>query len=722
MAILKRTKSVDTRSFLARLRSDIGGNVFAMTAAAVVPMIGVVGGAIDASRLYLVRSRLQAACDSAVLAGRKAMTGVTYTAGGQESLRANAMFDFNFQDSDFQTTGTEFTAVADANGKLDATAETTVPLTLMKIFGFTNNAISVACSADIQIPNIDIVFVLDVTGSMSFDLNGERRMDALHRAAKNFYTTLNDQMALNGQNAGRIRYGFVPFSQAVNGMDLFQTIPNDPADRGELPMSHLADTMLVESRVANFQSAGGDGSGWKNDPNSGVTNYDQKFDQTDTKTIEPYVTDTNGGTKMSNNDCDNYSSNKSFSIDVNPAKQIYLFPQTSWPGGAGVGSSTLYVPEGSTVAQTAKPSSGNYYWQITFERRSGDWEDSNGRDTGDYQTCTRRVKWEKFVKDVPQFTFKNWTYKTVQYDVSAFKTGNAVNYSRPWFDDDGDGNRDWNEYNDNRDFSNYVAPGVGPYTPIELAATPDAGDLNIESFQWNGCIEERDTVAQSNFAPIPSDAFDLNWLIGGSSAQTRWRPILDKVTYNRGQSGEVTSTTTISSASHACPTARMQNLNEMDQVAFNAYIDSLTPVGGTYLDIGLVWGLRMISPQGMFAARNLVGPNGGQISRHVIFLTDGAMSPTATSISSYGLEVVSKRVTGSTNVDARTLHLRRFQALCDGQRGSISLWAIGFTTTIDGALSTCADPNRAFSANSSAELEAAFTAIARDIADLRLVK
>lgn len=719
MTFSKRTKIAGRRGFLSRLGRDRAGNVFAMTAAAVIPMIGVVGGAIDASRMYLTRSRLQAACDAAVLAGRKAMDDTTYDQEAQN--RANAMFNFNFQDSDFQTSGTDFSAQADAEGKLDATAETTVPLTMMKMFGFTQNEISVSCSADIQIPNIDIVFVLDVTGSMGYDLNGETRMDALHRAAKNFYTTLQTQMAQNGQNAGRVRYGFVPFSQAVNGKDLFKVSPNQNGDLGELSMSHLADTMAVESRVANFESTGSSDD-WMNDPDSGVTKYDQIYDEDVSDSTKPYVATTSDGTKISNNDCDNYSSNKSFSIDVSPTKYVYLYPRTSWPGGAGIGNSTLYVPEGSTVAQTSEPTSGNYFWKITFERLSDDWEDNNGSKTSKYRTCTRRVNWEKYVKGVPQFVFKNWTYKTVEFDVSAFKTGTAVSYVRPWYDEDGDGNRDWWEYNDNDDFDDYVAPSAGPYDPVQLAATADAGDLNVESMVWNGCIEERDTVAVSSFAPIPSNAYDLNWLLGGTSAQTRWRPIMDKVTYNRGQKGEVTSTSTISSASQACPTARMRNLNEMDQNAFNAYIDSLTPVGGTYLDAGLIWGLRLISPQGMFAARNLVGPNGGQISRHVIFMTDGQMSPTPSSITSYGLEVVSQRVTGNTGVDAKTLHLRRFQALCDGQRGSVSLWAIGFATSIEGALTSCADPGRVFQADNAADLEAAFTAIARDIADLRLVQ
>jgi Flp pilus assembly protein TadG len=49
---------------LSRLLRDQKGNVLAITAAAVIPMIGVIGGAVDISRIYLAKSRLQAACDA----------------------------------------------------------------------------------------------------------------------------------------------------------------------------------------------------------------------------------------------------------------------------------------------------------------------------------------------------------------------------------------------------------------------------------------------------------------------------------------------------------------------------------------------------------------------------------------------------------------------------------------------------------------------------------
>src|SRR3546814_11810056 len=78
------------------LRRDQRGNAFMLTAAAIVPVIGIVGSAVDIGRAYMTQLRLQQACDSGVLAGRRAMGGATYTAAAQ--AEADKRFNFNFPD------------------------------------------------------------------------------------------------------------------------------------------------------------------------------------------------------------------------------------------------------------------------------------------------------------------------------------------------------------------------------------------------------------------------------------------------------------------------------------------------------------------------------------------------------------------------------------------------------------------------------------------------
>ena len=702
MAFLRRVTSLRGRGFLARLRSDKSGNVFAMTAAAIIPMIGVVGGAVDASRLYLTRSRLQAACDAGVLAGRKAMTTTQYTTTAD--TRAKSMFNFNFQDRDFGTNGTNFAPAGDANGKVNATAVTTVPMTMMRALGVTSKSMSVSCSADIQIPNIDVVFVLDVTGSMAQSLGSTTKIAAMREATRSFYTTLANQLASNGTNAGQVRYGFVPYDQTVRVTDLFRSSPN--TDRGEASLNNLADSMTVQSRVANFNTSSGSGGSsgeWVVDTSASPTTFDQQYRGNDSDSTKPFTSVNGGNYKISNLDCAQYSANQSFNI-LSTDVDVTMYPRTTFPG-QGIGDSVLYIPEGApaNTAQVAEPTTGTTYTKITFSRQSGTWEDNNGATTGNYQKCKRTVRRTKYKRDTTGFRFTNWTYKPITVNVSSYKAGGTLQYV--------------SGVN-----TNYSVATQGSYDPIQLRAMTYQSGLSSSSSTWNGCIEERDSVAVSSFSPIPANAFDLNWLLAGTTDATKWRPVLRDMTYDRSQVANKTTTSNYSSPDTSCPEASVRNLNTMTQVEFDDYVATLEPGGNTYLDVGMIWGLRLIAPQGMFGSRNLTGPNGGQISRHIIFLTDGDPVSRGDTYSAYGVEDMAKRITGSTGDSAATLHARRFKALCDGMRGSVSIWAIALDTSVASNLSACADTGRAFQADNATQLNAAFANIARQVADLRLVQ
>lgn len=673
---------------LRRLLRNDAGNIMAITAAATLPMLAVIGGAVDISRVYLAKGRVQAACDSAVLAGRKAMSTNTYTTAAQN--RANSMFNFNFQDADYGTRNTSFVSSANSEGKVSGIAKTTVPMVVMGMFGADPKQLSITCSADLQIPNIDVVLVLDVTGSMDDPINGTKKIDSLKLAAKDFYDTLATAMVGNTQS--QVRYGFVPYSQAVNVKDIFKSSPD--ASKGELPLSHLSDTMVVQSRVANFNTLVD--NGWKVDSSATPVKFTQVFNKSNDNSKNPYTAVSVTGTNISQFDCDQYGGNLSFQIDDGTNVQVNLFPRigSSW-SGESLGSSILYIPEGSSTAQTGEPTTGQSYTKVSFEKVSG-------ATNSTYAACTRRVIQTRYIKD-KGYKITSWTHQPVTYAVDAYKASTALNYTSSVSDTD------------------RVATS-GSYDPVALQAM---GIGSVSSTTWGGCIEERDTVAVSSFSPIPTGALDLNYIDGGTSASRRWRPILRELSYERdkGSASQTYTGNSYTAKKHSltCPGVSIRNLNVMTKTQFDNYINSLSAGGNTYLDVGMIWGLRLINPQGMFSNRNLIGPNGGQISRHIIFLTDGTPAEATGSITAYGVEDLEKRIAGSTGVSVATLHARRFQALCDAQRGAVSIWAIAFGTSVSGNLSTCADPGRAFQANNTTQLRDAFKSIAKQVADLRLV-
>ena len=65
--------------FLQSLTRNRSGNTIVMMAAFTIPLVILAGSGIDIGRQFLVKTRLQQACDAGVLAGRKFMTATSGT-------------------------------------------------------------------------------------------------------------------------------------------------------------------------------------------------------------------------------------------------------------------------------------------------------------------------------------------------------------------------------------------------------------------------------------------------------------------------------------------------------------------------------------------------------------------------------------------------------------------------------------------------------------------
>lgn len=204
---------------LRSVANATGGNVAILAAFAIIPLLGMIGGAIDASRTYMAYTRLQQACDAGALAGRKAMSNVTRLTD-PEKAKANEFFSFNFPVGTYSAA--QINAVYDkgADGVVVGRASLSMPMTLMKMFGFGSIPLATTCQAELYIPNTDVMFVLDVTGSMAWKPDGtttsdetQKRIYGLKQAVKDFYSSLGPGPATG---PGRIRYGFVPYNSNVN--------------------------------------------------------------------------------------------------------------------------------------------------------------------------------------------------------------------------------------------------------------------------------------------------------------------------------------------------------------------------------------------------------------------------------------------------------------------------------------------------------------------------
>ena len=141
----------------------------------------------------------------------------------------------------------------------------------------------------------------------------------------------------------------------------------------------------------------------------------------------------------------------------------------------------------------------------------------------------------------------------------------------------------------------------------------------------------------------------------------------------------------------------------------------------------MIWAARLISPTGIFRDNNALGPDGGPISRHIIFMTDGAIETHNFVYDAYGLSALDRRRTDPNelpdNAQQDALVDARFRAACEAAKAKgITIWTIAFGTELTDSLKSCASDTHYFMAANARELSATFSSIALDIARLRLVE
>jgi Flp pilus assembly protein TadG len=647
------------RSLIKRLLRDDAGNAMGLILLTMMLLLSLVGSGTDMARSYMARSSLQNACDAGVLAGRKALTkSASY--GDAERAKANKMFNFNFNARETNTKSLSFTSQADGTGSVTGTATASMPTTIMGLAGVKTIPLTVTCSAELQMASADVMFVLDVTGSMACDPSGNNcnsgnnsKIVGLRSAVASFYRTVAE--AVVDPTQSRIRFGFVPYSQTVNLSSLVAS--------GAMPTSFFDDTAPYQTRLYNF--------------NTPVYVPSAGSPVPTTQTYPSTITSAN---------CTLYRQNRFPTVGTNPV--------------AGGG------PPPEITTSTA-------YSANSWVRVSGSGSSALG-------TCIRNVSTTttSYVTNY-QFTNYRWTQSTV--NVSDYKgLGNVTLASSV--------------------AANATVPSAGYYDARALGAlvgTPGVTGVTTRNDRWSGCIEERATVQTGTWNPIPAGATDLDMDSAPTDDATTWKIAVDDLVFNRNTYNLIydsASTSGTSSVSQACPAPVMQ-FTDVDVTAptvvptwLTNYLNSLVATGSTYHDIGMIWGGRLASTTGMFAD-NVNEPFGTgvqtSISRHIIFMTDGDMAPSSTTYSAYGLEQNDQRVApqGSSNSTLASRHNARFVAAC-GRAKSLgyTIWVIGFGTSLNTQLTSCATANRAYYASNTTELTNTFRYIAGQVADLRINK
>ncbi|CAN5345360.1 hypothetical protein BH10PSE15_BH10PSE15_00920 [soil metagenome] len=249
-----RSNVAPHRGLLVRLANDRRGNTIAMMAAFLIPLSALAGSAVDVARLYVVKVRLQQACDAGVLAGRKFMTDTSGTTlDSTATTQANTFFANNFKTGWMGTSTVSFTPTKTSDSQVAGAASVSVPMTIMKMFAMPSSTIAVTCQARYDVADTDVMFVLDTTGSMaclpgdsdstcssyvnsagnnsytrpsgsggvagyaggtaySVPEKSGSRIEALRQGVLSFF----DTFAANADPSTHVRYGFVTYTSSVN--------------------------------------------------------------------------------------------------------------------------------------------------------------------------------------------------------------------------------------------------------------------------------------------------------------------------------------------------------------------------------------------------------------------------------------------------------------------------------------------------------------------------
>ncbi len=677
------------RASLASLAMDVSGNTLAMTAAAIVPLLAMVGGAVDLSRIYLARTRLQAACDAGALAARRSMLGLTWNDASREV--ALNYFNSNFPQGKYATGLISANYTANNRGVVSGTANVAVPMTIMQFFDFSNHDVAVTCSADLNLPNTDVMLVLDTTLSMNDPNPGDsiRRIDALTNAVTSFYNTLEAAKP----DGARIRYGFVPYSQTVNVGML-------------LKRDWIQDYGTYDSRQPDGVHT------WENPgspPNA-----------TSSSTTATHVSGTVADRPRYKAPSENCPTS---------------LPRENWSDTYSAWSA--WSPSASALPRSRTRTRTRNGTEFSISR------DANGncwvtpRDFNNYlEQITETVRENTGPGSNPSTsTARHWIYGPIQYDLRTMKgsgSGNALVSG-----------------------GTFTAP-VNDNQTDRVIRWPD-GD--------RACIEERATRRTNESFLTPRYDMEVDLVPTPSDPATQWKPYLPAVVFARNvTSGNRESETRVSTNPQtngqwifsqlpptvtrlmgltstqnyfnpfgsnfgvyegACPSPA-RKLNEITLSQLQAYMGSLRPQGYTYHEIGMLWGLRLMSREGLFADEHRTADANGAVQRHMIFMVDGQKDTRPFTYSAWGIAATARRRTPTTTFPSRTLEddvsEARLTELCEVAKNNknITLWVIAFGTELTPLLRNCASPGRAFEARNAAELTATFAQIATQLAELRL--
>jgi Flp pilus assembly protein TadG len=343
------------------LRSSESGAVAIIFVLALIPILGLVGAAIDYSRATATRARMQTALDAAVLSA-------AVVQGGDADRRSAFRTTFDSYDLGGDALAANATVDLSTPGVIKGRASGRINTSFARVMGI--NAVDLGVVSEGRVGGAaEIVMALDVSGSMqNGDMSGRTRIDVLKEAAGD----LMDAAVAEARTASALKFGYVPFTMNVNigtSNTAFVDGATDPMFAGtswagcvleRAPPNHLSNTYTPATKFRAYISPPETTESACINPGGGAMGVYKYVD-----TIPQYGGPNSGNTRGPNYNCNRHAMQPLTSdtaglkakialLDSPPNMGTLLAPGVTWatrlltpnapfPGAAPLTSSTRKV-------------------------------------------------------------------------------------------------------------------------------------------------------------------------------------------------------------------------------------------------------------------------------------------------------------------------------------------------------------------------------------------
>lgn len=202
-------------SLFRRFARDDRGNfatIFALTA---IPILGLAGAAVDYTNASRMRAQLQEALDGAAIAGARSAgrPAAEITQIASSFARANLPTHLQSMALTVEISNDNTTV------RVRPTNPVEMPTALLPIIGINSINVSAASEATNGFQDLEIVLVLDNTGSMA-----GQKISVLRTAVRDFVNFF-EQISLTAGRPDAVRIGIVPFNRYVRMGTSFRSQP-----------------------------------------------------------------------------------------------------------------------------------------------------------------------------------------------------------------------------------------------------------------------------------------------------------------------------------------------------------------------------------------------------------------------------------------------------------------------------------------------------------------